>query len=264
MKTKLGVIGCGKMGTALVKGALAAGALADWELAGFDVHAGAMQAFAEATGALSQTLDEIVADSSVLLLSTKPQEIIHVISQIPRDSKCLVISIAAGVPIPKMQAVAPDGVRLVRVMPNTPALVGQGASAYCCSEKVSSADKASVEKLLGAVGLVMEVPEYQMNAVTGLSGSGPAYACLLIEGLADGGVKNGLSREMALKLAAQTLLGTAQMVLSTGLHPAVLRDQVTSPAGTTAAGLAALEAHAVRAALIDAVSAATERANELG
>jgi pyrroline-5-carboxylate reductase len=149
-------------------------------------------------------------------------------------------------------------------MPNTPALVGKGAAAFCRGASATEADAETARTLLGAVGLAVEVPERLMDAVTGLSGSGPAYVYLMIEALADGGVKTGLARADAVKLAAQTVLGAAAMVLETGLHPAVLKDMVTSPGGTTIAGLAELERHGVRAALIDAVSTATRRATELG
>jgi pyrroline-5-carboxylate reductase len=154
--------------------------------------------------------------------------------------------------------------RVIRAMPNTPALVGMGAAAYCLGSTATRDDAATAARLLGAVGLAVEVPERLMDAVTGLSGSGPAYVYLVIEALADGGVRSGLPRADALKLAAQTVLGAASMVMETGEHPAVLKDMVTSPGGTTIAGLAELERHGLRAALIDAVTAATRRAAELG
>jgi pyrroline-5-carboxylate reductase len=149
-------------------------------------------------------------------------------------------------------------------MPNTPALVGEGASAFCRGRHATEEDAELVRRFLGAVGLAVEVPERLMDAVTGLSGSGPAYVYLLIEAMADGGVKQGLARTDAIKLAAQTFLGSARMVLETGSHPAVLKDMVTSPGGTTIAALAELEGRAVRSAMIEAVSVATRRATELG
>ena len=153
---------------------------------------------------------------------------------------------------------------MIRAMPNTPALVGHGAAAYCLGSRATPEDAVTAQALLGAVGLVVQVPEKLMDAVTGLSGSGPAYIYVVIDALADGGVKAGLPRADAVRLAAQTVLGAAAMVLETGEHPAVLKDMVTSPGGTTIAGLAALERHGLRSALIEAVGAATARAAELG
>src|SRR5262249_39840467 len=153
--------------------------------------------------------------------------------------------------------------RLVRVMPNTPCLVGMSASAYCLGPGATSADAELVNKLLSAVGLAVALGEEQLDAVTGLSGSGPAFVYLMIEALADGGVRMGLPRDIALRLAAQTLKGAAEMVLATGDHPGVLKDRVASPGGTTIAGLHVLEQQGVRGALISAVEAAARRATEL-
>ena len=174
------------------------------------------------------------------------------------------ISIVAGMPIATLEAAAGSGVRVVRVMPNTPALIHKGAAAYSLGTTATDVDAEATEKLFGAVGTVSRVKESLLDVVTGLSGSGPAFAYLMIEALADGGVLMGLPRDLALQLAAQTVAGSAEMVLRTGLHPAVLRDQVTSPGGTTIAGIEALELHGTRAAFLGAVRAATERSKELG
>ena len=176
----------------------------------------------------------------------------------------LVISIAAGVTLAALEAAVAENFRIIRAMPNTPALVGHGAAGYCLGSRATPADAATAQALLGAVGLAVQVPERLMDAVTGLSGSGPAYIYLIIEALADGGVRAGIPRADAARLAAQTVLGSAAMVLETGEHPAVLKDMVTSPGGTTLAGLAVLERHGVRSALIEAVTAAAGRAAELG
>jgi pyrroline-5-carboxylate reductase len=176
----------------------------------------------------------------------------------------LVISIAAGVTLAALEGAVSENFRIIRAMPNTPALVGHGAAGYCLGTRATPADAATAQALLGAVGLAIQVPERLMDAVTGLSGSGPAYIYLVIEALADGGVRAGIPRVDALRLAAQTVLGSAAMVLETGEHPAVLKDMVTSPGGTTIAGLATLERHGVRSALIEAVTVAAERAAELG
>ena len=179
-------------------------------------------------------------------------------------STCIRRSRCPGISTTTLENSLPTPCRVIRCMPNTPALVGQGAAAYCRGARATDDDARTAATLLGAVGLAIELPESLLDAVTGLSGSGPAFIFTVIEALADAGVRCGLPREHASRLAAQTVLGAASMVLATGLHPAVLRDQVTSPGGTTIAGLAELERHGLRAALIDAVTAATRRASELG
>jgi pyrroline-5-carboxylate reductase len=176
----------------------------------------------------------------------------------------LFISVAAGVTLGAMEKLTGGTGRFIRTMPNTPSLVGKGAAAFSLGSNCGEADREIVQSILGAVGLSVEVPERLIDAVTGLSGSGPAYIYLVIEAMADGGVQAGLPRPDALKLAAQTVAGAAAMVLETGLHPAVLKDMVTSPGGTTIAGLAALEDGAIRSSFIAAVSAAVARAKELG
>ncbi len=265
---KLGVIGCGKMGTALVEGAIRAGVVKPEDVAGCDPYAGSREAFAKATGAaVRETAAEIAAGCDVFLLSTKPQDIAGAIGQVAAASggvSKLIISIAAGVDTAALEKAAPADFRIIRAMPNTPALVGKGAAAYCLGGSATEADAATAQSLLGAVGLAVRSPEKLMDAVTGLSGSGPAYVYLVIEALADGGVRNGLPRADAVRLAAQTVLGAAAMVMETGEHPAVLRDMVTSPGGTTIAGLAELERNGTRSAFIEAVTAATRRATELG
>ena len=174
------------------------------------------------------------------------------------------MSIAAGVSLAKLEAAAPAGTRFVRVMPNTPALVGASASAYAVGTHATRADATLVHRLLAAVGLALEVKEKLLDAVTGVSGSGPAYAFLMIEALADGGVAAGLPRDIAQKLAAQTLMGAAKMVLETGQHPGALKDAVCSPGGTTIEAMHELEKGGVRAALITAVRVAADKAKKLG
>lgn len=253
------------MGTALVHGAINAGVVKKGDVLGTDVIGAAREAFANATGALTTAeISDVLATCDTLLLCTKPQDAFTALSGIKAKDGKLVISIAAGITIADLEKHTPKSVRIIRTMPNTPALVGKGAAAYCLGSRCVAGDAESVSKLLEAVGLAVEVPEKLMDAVTGLSGSGPAYIYLIIEALADGGVLAGLSRADAITLAAQTVAGAAEMVLSTGQHPAVLKDMVTSPGGTTIAGLAALEENGVRNAMIAAVTAATARAKELG
>jgi pyrroline-5-carboxylate reductase len=254
------------MGTALVAGAIRSGAVAAADVTGVDPQKAARDHFAEATGASVATEISAVAGCEVILLCTKPHDVAAALKQATAacvEKPALVVSIAAGITLAALEAAA-AGMRVIRAMPNTPALVGKGAAAYCLGATASREDAATAARLLGSVGLAVEVPERLMDAVTGLSGSGPAYVYLVIEALADGGLRAGLPRADALKLAAQTVLGAATMVMETGEHPAVLKDMVTSPGGTTIAGLAELEGHGVRAALIEAVTAATLRAAELG
>ena len=176
----------------------------------------------------------------------------------------LLLSIVAGLSIASLEKAAGENLRIIRVMPNTPALVLSGASAFALGTQATEADAEIAQKIFGVVGVAVRVKEALLDTVTGLSGSGPAYVYTFIEALADGGVLMGLPRELALQLAAKTVAGAAEMVMQSGLHPAVLRDQVTSPGGTTIAGLEALETGGLRAALIAAVRAATERATALG
>jgi pyrroline-5-carboxylate reductase len=208
----------------------------------------------------------VVSQAEVVLLAVKPQKMTEVLAEI-RDclkADALVVSIAAGVTLRRLAAGLPPRQRIVRVMPNTPALIGQGASAYSLGEYASPADGELVANLLSAVGAAFEVPEPMLDAVTGLSGSGPAFAYSMIEALAQGGITAGLPSELASELAVRTVAGAAQMVMVTGETPAVLRDRVTSPGGTTLAGLAVLQERGFGEAVADAVIAATKRSVELG
>jgi pyrroline-5-carboxylate reductase len=265
---KLGIIGCGKMGTALVQGAIRAGVVPAENVLGCDPIAASRAGFTAATAAnTTADLAEIARNSEVILLCTKPQDALNALAEVA--SACagetrLIISIAAGVTLAALESAVPATIRIIRAMPNTPALVGHGAAGFCLGTHSSLDDAALANALLGAVGLAVQVPEKLMDAVTGLSGSGPAYVYVIIDALADGGVRAGIPRADAVRLAAQTVFGAAAMVLETGEHPAVLKDMVTSPGGTTISGLAELERRGLRSALIEAVGAATRRATELG
>lgn len=255
------------MATALVKGAVSQGVVKAADVIGVARTQASRLRFSEQTGSRNTaSIAEVVKESEVLLLATKPYDLPGIIAsaELGKFPDKLFISVAAGVTLETMEKLAGGSGRFVRTMPNTPSLVGKGAAAFALGSKCGEADRDIVQSILGAVGLSVEVPERLIDAVTGLSGSGPAYIYLVIEAMADGGVQAGLPRADALKLAAQTVAGAAAMVLETGLHPAVLKDMVTSPGGTTIAGLAALEEGAIRSSFIEAVSAAVARAKELG
>ena len=262
---KIGFIGSGKMSTALVQGVVKSGAFSREDIAVCDSHAGTAEALSAAAGVRVETNEALIAASDVLVLCVKPADALAALrAASSATAGKLLISIVAGKTLADLQDAAGAGTRVVRVMPNTPALIHQGAAAYALGRTATEGDAATAEKIFGAVGLVVRVKEELLDVVTGLSGSGPAYIYTVIEALSDGGVLMGLPRELALKLAAQTVAGAANMVLQTGRHPAALKDEVTSPGGTTIAGLEALEAGGMRAAINSAVRAATERARELG
>jgi pyrroline-5-carboxylate reductase len=264
---RLALIGGGNMGEAILKGLIAAELVQPQQVTVTDVIEARLTYLRE-TYAVQALTDnaKAVGQADLIIVAVKPQDIVPTmegIAPVVHDPQVL-ISIAAGVPTAKIEAAIGKAVRVVRVMPNTPALVLAGAAGLCAGTHATPADLEIARVLFDALGRTVVVSEYLMDAVTGLSGSGPAYIFVLIEALADGGVKMGLSREAALTLAAQTVYGSAKLLLETGLHPGDLKDRVTSPAGTTSAGLAALEAHAFRGAIIDAVEHATLRSRELG
>ncbi|MGL6076674.1 MAG: pyrroline-5-carboxylate reductase [Fimbriiglobus sp.] len=263
----IGFLGAGQMATSLAKGWLQAGLLDPSRSLAGEPNATAAEKFHADTKIPTTKINaDVLAKCDILILAVKPQVLLSVLADVRsflRESQ-VIVSIAAGVTITQLMAQIGSETRLVRVMPNTPCLVGASATAYSLSPGCLPEDGATAAKLFGSVGLAYEVSEHQLDAVTGLSGSGPAYVYMLIEALADGGVKVGLPREMALKLAAQTVFGSAKMVLETGTHPAILKDNVASPGGTTIAGIHALEKGGLRAAVINAVEVASQRAAELG
>ncbi len=264
---RIGFLGAGKMATALARGWLAAGLVTAEQLLASDPSPQARQAFEAETGLRSiESNREVLAASDTLILAVKPQTMPAVLTELGSAVTAghLLISIAAGVSLRQLAESLGRDRRLVRVMPNTPCLVGASASGYAPGEAATPEDIRLVDRLLNAVGRAFRLPEHLLDAVTGLSGSGPAFVYVMIEALSDGGVRVGLPRDVATTLAAQTVFGAAKMVLETGLHPGVLKDMVASPGGTTIAGLHALERHGVRAALMDAVKAATRRSAQLG
>ena len=264
---RLVIIGGGNMGEAILKGLIAAQLIKPQQITVTDIIE-ARLGYLRDTYTVQALTDNVkaVAPADLIILAVKPQDITQTIQGIAPvvDDPKVVISIAAGVPTAKIESAFGKPVRVVRVMPNTPALVLAGAAGLCVGSHATPVDLEVARVLFDALGRTVVVAEYLMDAVTGLSGSGPAYIFVLIEALADGGVKMGLTREAALTLAAQTVYGSAKLILETGLHPGELKDRVTSPAGTTIAGLHALEDRAFRGAVIDAVERATLRSRELG
>ncbi len=266
-KLNIGFLGAGKMAAALAKGFVNAEIVFPREIIAGDPHEAARKTFAAEIGAkVVSTNAEIAKFANVLVLATKPDQVAAALADISGafTKNHLLISIAAGVTLAKLEAALPAGARVIRVMPNTPALVGAGASAFALGKTATPADGELAKKLLSAVGVAFQVKEGLLDAVTGLSGSGPAYVYQFIEALSDGGVASGLPRDIATRLAAQTVLGAAKMVLETGQHPGALKDQVTSPGGTTIEGLHELEKGRMRAIVMSAVRAATEKSKKLG
>lgn len=265
MAQRIALLGAGQMGDALLGGWLAAGLVEPATVWATDASAErrdlAKQRFGVRVGASNA---EAAAWAELLVVAVKPQTMPALLDEIaPVVGNRLVVSIAAGVSIGRIAGRIQNGGRVVRVMPNAPALVRAGLSALACGPGVTEAEAEVARRLFEAVGVVVMVEERLMDAVTGLSGSGPAYVFLMIEALADGGVKVGLPRSVAELLAAQTVLGAARMVIESGEHPGRLKDRVASPGGTTIAGLHRLEEGRLRAALMAAVEAAAARSREL-
>lgn len=267
MPARLGIIGGGVMGEALLSRLLSLGVYTPDLILVADPLPERRQLLAEQyTIQLTDSNREVIESSEIVLLAIKPQ----VFNQVSKDFQeilCdvppLVISILAGVSLTRLEAVIP-GWPVVRAMPNTPATVGSGMTAISPGSRTVPSHLAQASKIFEAVGQVIQVPEGLLDAVTGLSGSGPGYVAIIIEALADGGVASGLPRSLANQLALQTVLGTAELIYKTGMHPAVLKDRVTSPGGTTISGIACLEELGLRSALIEAVKTASQRSRELG
>ena len=263
---KIGFIGGGNMAEALIKGLLASGFPKERIMASepSEVRRDHMvDAYA-----IELTADniEVIRKSELVVLAIKPQIVTEVLEEVAGHYSAdkLIVSILAGTSCATIEKFFQGAPRVVRVMPNTPALVGEGASAICRGHNASKEDLQLVKQLFESVGKVQIIDERQMDAVTGLSGSGPAYIYTVIEALADGGVREGLRRDVAHALAVQTVVGAALMVRETGVHPAILRDQVCSPGGTAITGVSTLEKKGLRTTLMEAVSAAAARSRELG
>lgn len=262
---KLGIIGAGNMGTAILRGYLAGGARPeDVMVSGH--HPEKLQAMADELGfAVASSAAEVAQNCDMVLVAVKPKDLSAVLGEIDPafSSDQILISIAAGKTIADLSAGCPSAEKIIRVMPNTPSMVLEGMSALSRSEKVTDEDYQKVEAIFGGIGRVQEVKENLMDAVTGLSGSGPAFVYMFIEAMASGGVLCGLPAAQALELAAQTVLGSAKMVLETGTHPAALKDAVCSPGGTTIEGVRELEAGGLRSVVMEAVTAACEKSKNM-
>eukprot|EP00850_Spirogloea_muscicola_P002421 SM000009S23550 [mRNA] locus=s9:650738:653293:- [translate_table: standard] len=266
--TKLGFIGAGQMAEALAKGLMKANVMKGDQMAATDPSQARLDIFRDCGALALEKSEEVVKWCDVVILAVKPWIVQSVLQQL-RDThvltnRQLVISIAAGVTLAHLQEWAGAHARVVRVMPNTPCFVGETAAAMSPGKNATEEDAALVQAIFEAVGKIHSIDEKLLDAVTGLSGSGPAYVFIAIEALADGGVAAGLPREVALSLAAQTVLGSAKMVLDSGKHPGQLKDSVASPGGTTIAGIHELEKGGFRASIINAVLAATARSKEMG
>lgn len=264
---RLGFVGAGNMAEAIIRGLLDSRTVEADHMAASDVVADRLE-FMRATYRIGSMQDnaELVAKSDILVLAVKPQvagKVLAHIGPLCNESK-LIISIVAGLTVKTMAAALGPGTRIVRTVPNTPVFVGAGMVALASDGPALEDDFEAARAIFSPVARIVSIEEKLMDAALGVSGSGPAYGFLMIEALADGGVKMGLPRAVALELAAQTLLGAAKMCLESGRHPGQLKDMVTSPGGTTIAALHKMEAAGVRAALMDAVEAATRRSEELG
>ena len=267
MNEKIGVVGAGKIGSAIARGVIRAGLATKEKVIASDVSDALRQSITQELG-IKATADnsELCDFADIVILAVKPQVVDPVAKEIAKKvgKSKLVVSVAAGVPLARIEANLSPGARVVRVMPNIPCVVGAGAAGFAGGAHATAADLEKVGAILNSFGIGLPVEEKYLDAVTGLSGSGPAYVFLFMEALADGGVQVGLARDIALRLAMQTVYGAAKMALESNKHLGELKDEVTSPGGTTIAGLYAMEQKGFRGTVIDAVVNATRRSQELG
>ncbi|MGE4274842.1 MAG: pyrroline-5-carboxylate reductase [Candidatus Methanomethylophilaceae archaeon] len=266
MKKRLGFIGAGNMAEALMKGVMAKGLFSKEDIIASEIYQPRREFITQKLGVTTVGDNSVVVDSaSVILLAVKPQHLAEVLTPLSAlfTADHTVVSIVAGITLETLEGMMPEA-RVVRVMPNQPCMSMASASAFSRGQRATEEDAAIVRSIFQSVGVAYEVQENLLDAVTGLSGSGPAYAYLMIEAMADGGVLMGLPRDIAQNLAAQTLLGAAKTVLDTGEHPGRLKDMVCSPGGTTIAAMQVLEEAGVRGALMGAVQASAEKSRELG
>lgn len=264
---KIGFIGAGNMATALIRGLISSGASSAERIICSDIKEAKISALREQFGIRTTTDNcRVIVDADIVIYAIKPQIMARILKETSSclDMTKLVVSIAAGVPLAAMESCLKKPLRLIRVMPNVASAVMESATGITSGDHVVNGDLELARAIFDSIGKTVVVDEYLMDAVTGLSGSGPAYIFLIVDAMADAGVKVGLSREDALCLSAQTLLGAAKLLMETGEHPGKLKDSVTSPGGTAIAGLHTLEEGGLRTTLINAVESATARARELG
>jgi pyrroline-5-carboxylate reductase len=266
MDKTIGFVGAGNIAEAMIRGLLRGGDFAARQISASGPREERIRELRERYGIEATTDNHVPAKAQIVVLSVKPQILSRVLDEVAKSiaADALVISIAAGVPVEAIQSRLAKGTRIVRAMPNTPALVDAGATAIARGEHARESDLEDAKRIFDAVGITVILEESALDAVTGLSGSGPAYVFLILEALSDAGVKVGLSRRTAQLLAAQTLLGSAKLLLETNEHPGRLKDMVTSPGGTAITGLHTLEHGGIRTTLMNAVEAATRRSKELG
>ncbi len=261
---KIGWIGCGNMGGAILHGALESGVISKDDTIVCDIKEEMMDKAKGWGAALGESDADVCRQCDIVLLAVKPQQAKEALAQCGEalDGKAL-ISIVAGVTVERLRAMISGNARILRVMPNTPAMVFEGAFALCADNDLAGEEMAAAEELFRSIGVVEKVPETLIDAVCGLSGGGPAYVAMFIEAMADGGVKQGLPRATAYRLAAQTCLGTAKMLLDMDIHPGQLKDMVTSPGGTTIEGCEALEKGGMRGTVMECINVATEKSRQL-
>lgn len=261
---KLGIIGCGNMGGAILYGALESEVVAKENVCVYDINPAMREKAAGWGVAVADSDEDVCNNSDIILLAVKPQNAAEALSMCGNalDGKAM-MSIVAGITVERLQAMTSGTPRILRIMPNTPAMVYEGAFALCSDNNFTEEELASAKAIYEAIGIVEMIPEHLIDAVCGLSGGGPAYVAMFIEAMSDGGVKQGLPRATAYRLAAQTCLGTAKMILEKNLHPGEIKDMVTSPAGTTIEGCEKLEVGGMRGAVMECIKAATERSKAL-
>lgn len=263
MSAKIGFIGAGKMAEALIGGLIAKGVFARNEIAACAPSEATRTRVSEGYGiAVYETAADLCRESEIVVLAVKPKHVPEVFEEGLDLCGKMLVSIVAGLSVKNLKLYVPDA-KIIRVMPNHCCMVLEGAMGWCCDDSVTAEDKLRVAEILGSVGLSAEVKESDMDAITGIAGSSPAFMYLIIDAMADAGVLNGLGRADSMKLAAQSMLGAAKMVLETGKHPDVLRDEVCSPGGTTIEGVRAAEDLGLRSAMIAAVDAAVEKSRRM-
>ena len=264
IEKKLGFIGCGNMAVAILDGIISSGVISLKNINVYDISSNAMEHVKSKGVNLAVNIKELCEKSDMILLAVKPNVAEEVLRSTEKllEGKAL-LSIVAGISSENLKKMVNSDVRILRIMPNTPAMVGEGATALCLDNTFSEEEKKAAVEIFESVGIVEWVAEKLIDAVTGLSGGGPAYAAMFIEALADGGVREGLSRSVAYRLAAQTVLGTGKMIIETGIHPGALKDMVSSPAGTTIEGVKALEKGGMRFSVLEAVAESTDKSRNL-